>query len=59
MKPEDIGTYYESILDKEVRKVGGVYYTPPLIVEPFMPLLWEFGTFLPNFVGTAMLREVR
>jgi type I restriction-modification system DNA methylase subunit len=33
MKPEDLGTYYESILDKEVRKEGGIYYTPPLIVE--------------------------
>jgi len=33
MKPEDLGTYYESILEKEVRKEGGVYYTPPLIVE--------------------------
>ena len=33
MKPEDLGTYYESILDKEARKEGGVYYTPPLIVN--------------------------
>jgi predicted RNA methylase len=33
MKPEDIGTYYESILDKEVRKEGGIYYTPPYIVD--------------------------
>jgi hypothetical protein len=33
MRPEDIGTYYESILDKEVRKEGGIYYTPPYIVD--------------------------
>ena len=33
MNPEDIGTYYESILDKEVRKAGGIYYTPPPIVD--------------------------
>ena len=33
MRPEDIGTYYESILEKEVRKEGGIYYTPPLIVD--------------------------
>ena len=33
MKPEDLGAYYESILDKEARKEGGIYYTPPLIVE--------------------------
>ena len=33
MKPEDLGTYYESILDKEARKGGGVYYTPPFIVD--------------------------
>jgi len=33
MQPEDIGTYYESILEKEVRKEGGIYYTPPLIVD--------------------------
>jgi hypothetical protein len=33
MKLENIGTYYESILDKEVRKEGGVYYTPPYIVD--------------------------
>ena len=33
MKPEDLGAYYESILDKEARREGGVYYTPPLIVD--------------------------
>jgi hypothetical protein len=33
MKLENIGTYYESILDKEVRKESGVYYTPPYIVD--------------------------
>ena len=33
MRPESLGTYYESILDKEVRKEGGIYYTPPLIVD--------------------------
>ncbi|MCL2117863.1 MAG: BREX-1 system adenine-specific DNA-methyltransferase PglX [Planctomycetaceae bacterium] len=33
MRPEDLGTYYESILEKEVRKDGGIYYTPPPIVE--------------------------
>ena len=33
MNPEGIGTYYESILDKEVRKAGGIYYTPPPIVD--------------------------
>ena len=33
MKPEDLGTYYESILEKEVRKEGGIYYSPPLVVE--------------------------
>ena len=31
--PEDLGAYYESILEKEVRKEGGIYYTPPLIVD--------------------------
>ena len=31
MKPEELGTYYESILDKEARKEGGIYYTPPLV----------------------------
>ena len=33
IKPEDLGAYYESILDKEVRKAGGVYYTPQYIVD--------------------------
>ena len=33
MKHEDIGTYYESILDKESRKEGGIYYTPEFIVD--------------------------
>ena len=33
MKLEDLGAYYESILEKEVRREGGVYYTPPLIVD--------------------------
>jgi len=33
MRPEDIGTYYESILDKEVRKEGRIYYTLPYIVN--------------------------
>ena len=33
MRPEDLGTYYESILNKEVRREGGVYYTPSLIVD--------------------------
>ena len=33
MRPEDLGTYYESILAKEARKEGGIYYTPPLIVD--------------------------
>ena len=29
MRPENIGTYYESILEKEVRKEGGI--TPPAL----------------------------
>ena len=33
MKLEDLGASYESILDNEVRKAGGVYYTPQYIVE--------------------------
>jgi len=33
MKPEELGTYYESILEKEVRKDGGIYYTPLYIVD--------------------------
>ena len=33
MKPEALGTYYESILDKEARRERGIYYTPPLIVN--------------------------
>jgi type II restriction/modification system DNA methylase subunit YeeA len=33
MKPEDLGRYYESILEKEVRKEDGIYYTPPYIVN--------------------------
>jgi len=33
MRPEEMGTYYESILEKEVRKEEGIYYTPPLIVD--------------------------
>jgi len=33
MQPENLGHYYESILEKEVRRKGGIYYTPPLIVE--------------------------
>ena len=33
MKPEELGKYYESILDKEVRKEGGIYYTPSYIVD--------------------------
>jgi len=33
MKPEDLGAYYESLLDKEARKEGGVHYTPPFIVD--------------------------
>ena len=33
MKPEDLGAYYESILDKDARKEGGIYYTPQHIVD--------------------------
>jgi hypothetical protein len=33
MKPVELGAYYESILEKEVRKEGGVYYTPQYIVD--------------------------
>ena len=33
MKPEDLGAYYESILEKEIRKEGGKYYTPQYIVD--------------------------
>ena len=33
MNPEDLGAYYESILDRESRREGGVYYTPPFIVD--------------------------
>ena len=33
MRPEDLGAYYESILDKDARKEGGIYYTPPYIVD--------------------------
>jgi len=33
MKPEELGAYYESILDKEARKEGGIYYTPQYIVD--------------------------
>ena len=33
MKPEDLGAYYESILEKEARKEGGIYYTPQYIVD--------------------------
>ena len=33
MKPEELGAYYESILEKEVRKEGGIYYTPQYIVD--------------------------
>ena len=33
MQWENRGTHYESILDKEVRKAGGIYYTPQSIVD--------------------------
>ena len=33
LRHEDLGAYYESILDKEVRKEEGIYYSPPLIVD--------------------------
>ena len=33
MKPEELGAYYESILDEEARKEDGVYYTPQYIVD--------------------------
>ena len=33
MRPDELGKYYESILEKEARKEGGVYYTPQYIVE--------------------------
>jgi hypothetical protein len=33
MNPADLGKYYESILDKEVRKEEGIYYTPEYIVD--------------------------
>jgi len=33
MRPEELGKYYESILDREVRREQGIYYTPPLIVD--------------------------
>ena len=46
MQPEDLGTYYELILDKEVRKVGGVYYTPPLIVD-YMVEIVKMQAFSP------------
>jgi len=33
MRPENLGAYYESILDKEVRTESGIYYTPQYIVD--------------------------
>jgi len=33
MNLEEIGKKYESILENEVRKEGGIYYTPPYIVD--------------------------
>ena len=33
MKPEELGPYYESILDKKVRKESGIYYTPQYVVD--------------------------
>ena len=33
MKPEDLEAHSESILEKEVRKEGGIYYTPQYIVD--------------------------
>ena len=33
MRPEELGKYYESILDRELRREQGIYYTPPLIVD--------------------------
>ena len=35
MSPEDLGAYYESILEKEVRKAGGIYDT--LTPVPSLP----------------------
>ena len=34
MNPEDLGAYYESILDKDVRKEGGIdqQHTPPTLL---------------------------
>ena len=46
MNSEDFGAYHESILDKEVRKTGGVYYTPPLIVDYMVAE--SVGEFLQN-----------
>ena len=33
MNLEEIGKNYESILENDVRKEGGIYYTPPYIVD--------------------------
>ena len=36
-QPEDLGTYYESILEHEFRREKGIYYTPQYIVD-YMPV---------------------
>lgn len=46
MKPEELGVYYESILDKDARKEGGVYYTPQYIVDYIVEN--TVGEFLKN-----------
>jgi hypothetical protein len=33
MEPEELGAYYELILDEESRKAEGIYYTPQYIVD--------------------------
>ena len=33
MNWKELGKCYESIIEKEVRKEGGIYYTPQYIVD--------------------------
>ena len=63
MRPEALGTYYESILDKEVRKEGGIYYTPSLIVdymvENSLGALLKHNRFDWKSLKTASLQSAR
>jgi adenine-specific DNA-methyltransferase len=51
IEPENIGKIYEETLEKDTRKSGGIYYTPPYIVDYIVKNTvgkWVKGSTLEN-----------